>query len=286
MNRDHFSELYSLFEKLSSAPAGTEDGIWDQMITVCAAAIGSEAATYFEAEEKQKTLTFRRSMGPVGSDIVGMSFGYQGIAGWCAENRKPILVADAGSDPRFTKKVDMLSGFVTKSVMAVPALAGGRLLGVAEFINRAAGGAFGEEDLRLAAMAASLAARDAYVCRLENTVAQLTMKVESTINNLSGGFIGVDLSGKVIFFNPKAQEIFDVGGEYMGKNIISLFQLSPNIVSAIGDVLKLGKTVRRQEFKLSVGGRIKVIGYSSISIKGVDGVASGAGVIFQDITNL
>jgi hypothetical protein len=35
-----------------------------------------------------------------------------------------------------------------------------------------------------------------------------------------------------------------------------------------------------------VNGRTKVIGFSSINIKGVDGTVGGAGVIFQDITNL
>ena len=286
MNRDHFSVLYSLFEDLSSGARRTEDDIWDNLLKTGTAAVGSEAATYFEAEEKQRMLTFRRSIGPIGEDIVGMSFGYQGVAGWCAESRKPVLVRDADTDARFTKKVDFISGFKTKSVIAVPALAGNKLLGVVEFINSVNPDGFDEQDLRLAVVASHMAVRDAYICRLENTVAQLTLKVESTINNLSGGFIGVDLSGKVIFFNPKAREIFEVGGEFMDQNILSLFQLSPNIVSAISDVLKLGKTVRRQEFKFAANGRTKVIGYSSISIKGVDGTVSGAGVIFQDITNL
>ena len=77
-----------------------------------------------------------------------------------------------------------------------------------------------------------------------------------------------------------------MGDEYLNKNIISIFQISPDIVGAIGDVLKQGRTVRRQEFKCSINGKTKVIGFSSINIKGVDGTISGAGVIFQDITNL
>jgi hypothetical protein len=72
----------------------------------------------------------------------------------------------------------------------------------------------------------------------------------------------------------------------MGTNVISLAQLCPDLVNAIGSVLKQNKTVRRQEFRCLVKGREKVIGYSSINIKGVDGGVVGAGVIFQDITNL
>ena len=72
----------------------------------------------------------------------------------------------------------------------------------------------------------------------------------------------------------------------INKSIITLLKVSPEIVGAIGDVLKQGKTVRRQEFTCVVNGKSKVIGYSSINIKGVDGNIIGAGIIFQDITNL
>jgi PAS domain-containing protein len=286
MIRDHFAALCALFKEFSAeGPAKTEDELWNYLIRSVSAAVECEAATYFEAEETQKTLAFKCSLGPVGEDVIGVSFAYQGIAGWCAENRKPILVQDTDTDTRFTKKMDHMTGFKTKSVLAVPAIAGGRLLGVVEFINPLEG-TFGEQDLQLAAVAAGLVARDVYMCRLESTAVQLGLKIESTINSLSGGFIGVDLDGKVISFNPRAREIFEVGEEYLNKNIISLFQLSPDIVSAIGEVLKQGRTVRRQEFKCAVNGTAKVIGYSSICIKGADGAVSGAGIIFQDITSL
>ena len=207
------------------------------------------------------------------------------MVGFCAESRKSVLVNDAENSPLFTKKVDKGSGFQTKSALAVPAIANGELLGVMEFINSIPG-AFTEDDLKCAEMMTALAARDVYIVRLGTTIKQLNLKGESTINNLSGGFIGADLEGKVIFFNPKASEIFEVGQEYLNKPVVELFQLCPDIVGAIGDVLKQGKTVRRQEFKCKVNGKEKVIGYSSINMKGVDGKVIGGGIIFQDITNL
>lgn len=285
MTRDHFSLLYSLCDDFTKVQDKSEEERWDYLIRKTSSVIGCHAATYFEVDEAKKNLTFRKSIGPAGSDLAGVSFGYQGIAGWCAENRKSILVNDLAADPRFTTKVDSSSGFKTKNALAVPAVSGGKLLGVVEFINSMEG-AFAEQDLQLASMITHFVARDIYIGRLEVTIRQLNLRGESTINNLSGGFIGVDLEGKVIFFNPKAKEIFAVGDEYLNKNIISLFNLSPDIVSAIGDVLKQGKTVRRQEFKATVNGAVKVIGYSSINIKGVDGKVVGAGVMFQDITNL
>jgi PAS domain-containing protein len=283
------SDIIDLLSKftddlVAESPQG-EDALWEFLARRGAGLLGCHAASFFEADDARRRLTFSKSIGPVGGDLVGVSFGYQGVAGFCAESRKSVLVNDAEHSPLFTKKVDHGTGFQTRTVVAVPALANGELLGVAEFIN-AVSGSFSDADLKAAALMAALVARDVYIKRLESTIKQLNLKGESTINNLSGGFIGTDLEGKVIFFNPKASEIFEVGQEYMGKPVMELFQLCPEIVGAIGDVLKQNKTVRRQEFKCKINGKQKVVGYSSINMKGVDGKIIGAGIIFQDITNL
>ncbi len=279
-------ELISKFaEDLPAEALKGEDALWDYLARRGAGIVNCHAASFFEADEAKKRLTFKKSIGPVGGDLVGVSFGYQGVVGACAQGRKALLVNDVETSPLFTKKVDKGSGFQTRTVMAVPAVANGELLGVIEYINSIPG-LFSEADLRTAEALTALVARDVYIKKLEATIKQLNLKGESTINNLSGGFIGSDMEGRVIFFNPKASEIFEVGQEYLNKPVVELFQLCPDVVNAIGDVLKQGKTVRRMEFAIAVNGRKKLIGYSSINIKGVDGKIIGAGVIFQDITNL
>jgi len=270
---------------LPAEAAKGEDALWEYLARRGAGIVNCHAASFFEADDVKKRLTFKKSIGPVGGDLVGVSFGYQGVVGFCAESRKALLINDTDNSPLFTKKVDKGSGFKTKTVIAVPAVANGVLVAIVEFINSIPG-AFSEDELKAASMISALIARDVYIKRLDATIQQLNLKGESTINNLSGGFIGSDLDGRVIFFNPKAREIFEVGEEYMNKNVVELFQLCPDIVGAIGDVLKQGKTVRRMDFKCAVNGKTKLIGYSSINIKGVDGKVIGAGIIFQDITDL
>ena len=282
---DTLDLLIKFSDDLTAENLRDEDLLWDYLVRKGAGLLNCHAASFFEADEARRRLTFRKSIGPVGGDLVGQAFAYQGVVGACAESRKPVLINDAEQSPYFTGKVDKASGFRTKTVIAAPVIANKVLLGVVEYIN-SAGGAFSEAEFRAASVMAALVARDVYIRRLETTLKQLNLKGESTINNLSGGFIGSDLEGRVIFFNPKAQEIFEVKDEYMGKNVVELFQLCPDIVSAIGDVLKQNKIVRRQEFTCTVNSRKKVIGYSSINIKGVDGKVIGAGTIFQDITNV
>jgi diguanylate cyclase (GGDEF)-like protein len=72
----------------------------------------------------------------------------EGIAGWVAENNKPLLVPDVHEDPRFAARFDKTSRFQTKAILCVPLAFKGRVLGVIELVNGEGDGPFGEEDLR------------------------------------------------------------------------------------------------------------------------------------------
>jgi sigma-B regulation protein RsbU (phosphoserine phosphatase) len=59
----------------------------------------------------------------------------QGIAGWVAKNMKPIIIKDVSKDKRFFQEADKKTGFITKSLIAVPLVGRRGLIGVAEIIN-------------------------------------------------------------------------------------------------------------------------------------------------------
>lgn len=61
----------------------------------------------------------------------------EGIAGWVAENGKPLVVEDVSKDPRFSQRLDKILDFKTRSVVCVPLLNGNnRVVGVIELINK------------------------------------------------------------------------------------------------------------------------------------------------------
>ncbi len=82
----------------------------------------------------------------------------EGIMGWVAQHRQPALVNDVGQDPRFTRRVDDLTGFHTRSVLCVPVATPAEMLGVMEVLNRRGDGLFTERDERLLSAIASQAA--------------------------------------------------------------------------------------------------------------------------------
>ncbi|HOO71997.1 MAG TPA: sensor domain-containing diguanylate cyclase [Spirochaetota bacterium] len=60
----------------------------------------------------------------------------EGIAGTVVQTKKPIFVPDTSKEPRFSGKADQLSGFKTRSIIAVPIIFRNQIYGVIELINR------------------------------------------------------------------------------------------------------------------------------------------------------
>lgn len=73
----------------------------------------------------------------------------EGIAGSVWQNGKPLLIEDAQRDSRFSKKADSKSEFVTTSIIAVPLISNGKIIGVMEAINKTDGSFFDKYDLEL-----------------------------------------------------------------------------------------------------------------------------------------
>jgi sigma-B regulation protein RsbU (phosphoserine phosphatase) len=73
----------------------------------------------------------------------------QGIAGWVAENRQPLIIEDVKSDKRFYHEADKMTGFITKSLIAAPLIGRSGLIGVAELLNSKKKGSFDDYDAEL-----------------------------------------------------------------------------------------------------------------------------------------
>ena len=59
----------------------------------------------------------------------------EGLAGWVAASRKPVIIRDVQRDKRFFKEADHYTGFKTRTLLCVPIAYGEELLGVIEVLN-------------------------------------------------------------------------------------------------------------------------------------------------------
>lgn len=82
----------------------------------------------------------------------------EGISGWVAQNKEPVLVEDCKKDKRFYKEADEKSRFDTRTMMCVPLIFKSCVLGTIQVLNRINGQAFTAKDLRIFQVLANQAA--------------------------------------------------------------------------------------------------------------------------------
>lgn len=124
----------------------------------------------------------------------------QGIAGWVAEQRKPVIVNDVYSDKRFFSKVDHQSGFQTRSMICIPLQVEERMIGVLQAINKQDGN-FHENDLRLLqALGGPLAAAIENAHLHEDVIAE-KRRIETIFASMSEGLMTVNAEGLITHAN-------------------------------------------------------------------------------------
>jgi len=104
------------------------------------------------------------------------------IAGWVVRHNKPVILTDAGADPRFYRQVDHAVGFKTRSIMAVPLKVGSNgqehALGALEVLNKRRHAPFSNDDLdsliALASQAAIAIQNARLLAKLQQAYAQLS----------------------------------------------------------------------------------------------------------------
>ena len=81
-----------------------------------------------------------------------------GIAGWVTQHREPVISNDVSQDERFSSSVDQKLQFTTQSLMAVPLISRGQMLGVVELINKFSDEPFDDRDVETISLLAPIAA--------------------------------------------------------------------------------------------------------------------------------
>jgi diguanylate cyclase (GGDEF)-like protein len=82
----------------------------------------------------------------------------QGIAGWVAQHRESVTIDDVAADPRHDPTLARRTGLIARTMVCVPLIHRGTLLGVIQVINKMGGVPFGPDEVRLVESLASQAA--------------------------------------------------------------------------------------------------------------------------------
>ena len=141
---------------------GAEEGyrsLLQSTVEVARAIFRAKAASIFLLDEERDELVFEAVSGEGAETLVGQRFpSSTGVAGWVLVTRQPLVVDDLTSDARFSRDAAQSTGYVPKSLMAVPLLADERALGVLEVLDRPSHRPFSLSEMDLLGLFANQAA--------------------------------------------------------------------------------------------------------------------------------
>ncbi len=148
----------------------------------------AEAASIALHDATTDRLVIRVAAGTAGDGAVGLSMGpSEGIVGYVFTTGQPLAVSDVAADPRFDRSAAQETGYVPRSILAVPLVDDGGTIGVLEVLDRRGDAGFGLHDIELASVFARQAAVAIRASRVEREVGEL---LRLTLARLADGGTG------------------------------------------------------------------------------------------------
>lgn len=188
--------------------------------------VEAETGSLLLLDEKTNELVFDIALGEAGKELktIRLKMG-EGIAGWVAKENKPLIVNDPSNDPRWTKKGDQKTKFVTRSILCVPMSYQNKLMGVVQAINRKGDGGFSDTDQALLEAFAAQTAVAIQNARLFSSVREEKEKVETIFTQMTEGAVFVNEKGFLVLANPAALHILDIPEkDYNAVNLLDVLK--------------------------------------------------------------
>ncbi len=137
----------------------SNDELLQTIVEAAARIFGAAAASIALVDERAGELVFRVAYGVGSETVVGMRIGLdQGVAGYVANTGQPIALSNVQNDPRFARAAAEKTGYVPKSILAMPLIVEDRVIGVMEVLDKISAPSFGMQDMELLGLFARQAA--------------------------------------------------------------------------------------------------------------------------------
>jgi GAF domain-containing protein len=153
---------------------GGEERLLQSIVDATVRLFDAEAASIALFERNPDRLEFRVAAGPQGAGAIGKSVKpSQGIAGFVYSTGQAIALSDVASDPRFDRKTAEKTGYVPRSIAAVPLTDEQGTHGVLQVLDKKGSATFDLRDMELIGVFAAQAATAIAVTRAQRELPQL-----------------------------------------------------------------------------------------------------------------
>ena len=186
---DHLERLLEVVRGLTTAP--DLESFLQTIINEATELTDSELSSILEYDENAEELRFlamhwfqRDLLRPVGVPLDGSA------AGWVYRRGQPLIIQNVKVDQRHFKVVDRVTKHVTHSLVAVPLMVRGEVIGVLEALNKKDDAHYTEEDLTILETLAALAAQAIQNVSLQRRVRTTSIEL-AELERLKTDFIAI-----------------------------------------------------------------------------------------------
>ncbi|MFN2484466.1 MAG: GAF domain-containing protein [Candidatus Limnocylindria bacterium] len=164
--------------------SGAEQALLQSIVNTTATLFDAEAASIALFEKDPDRLEFRVAAGPQGAGAIGLSVApSQGIAGFVYSTGQALALSDVASDPRFDRRTAERTGYVPRSIAAVPLVDGQATIGVLQVLDKRSSPTFSLRDMELLAVFAGQAATAINVARVQRDTASLLRSALASVGD-------------------------------------------------------------------------------------------------------
>ncbi len=254
---DHLERLLEVVRGLTTAP--DLESFLQTVISEAIELTNSELASILEYEETAAELRFlamhwfqRDVLRPVGVPLEGSA------AGWVYRRGQPLIIQDTKVDQRHFKVVDHLTKHETHSLVAVPLMVRGEVVGVLEALNKKDGAHYTEHDLAILETLGALAAQAMKNANLQRKVRATSIEL-AELERLKTDFIAITshelrtplglILGHATFLRELAGEQYSQQLDIIIRNATKLKEIVENL-SDVDNIQTGAARVRRQKVSL------------------------------------
>jgi GAF domain-containing protein len=168
-------------------PPGGE-AVLQSIVDATVALFSAEAASLALYDAVTDRLVFRVAAGERGQGVIGLAIAPgEGVAGYVFATGRPLVVGDVAADARFERSAAEQTGYVPRSLLAVPLVDDAGILGVLEVLDRLDGGSFGLHDIDIATVFARQASVAIAATRLDRSGVRLLRDALAAVSAADAG---------------------------------------------------------------------------------------------------
>ena len=157
---------------------GVEQRLLQSIVDATASLFDAEAASIALFETDPDRLVFRVAAGARGAGAIGLQVKpTEGIAGFVFSTGQALALTDVASDPRFNLEAAERTGYVPRSIAAVPLLDDEGSVGVLQVLDKRASPSFSLRDMELLAIFAKQATTAITATRVQRDTGRLLGEV-------------------------------------------------------------------------------------------------------------